>query len=293
MSGWAFDTEKTQARYAALQAYYQTHGLNADSFACRYWSACSTSQKPGNINQYAGGTVGLMPFYDVSYRNQAVRIFVIGKEESHDPNKPYGTASNFEARSHHCLATIFAQRRTNHIKGTLLTLQRIFGVESDYVYASYALGNALRCGFQKPDVATNTSALQDTPTMWQNCIGYLVREIEILEPTLIIAQGRWSAVGKSSLVALLTFAFGAPTDLMRNESNSLYGLYEFADFMLITSQHPARLHLWKSRYAPDTVWPTIDHLKDTGYLPTITPQDAQSYELLVKPAVDKIFNPSE
>ena len=290
MSGWEFDTAKTQERYKSLQAYYQSKGLNADKFACRHWQVCSASQKAGNVHQYSGGTVGLMPFYDVSYRNRAVRVLVIGKEESPNPNKLYGTSSNFDSRSFGCLSTIFSQTRTNHIKGTLLTLQRIFEVESDYLYASYALGNALRCGFQKPEVATNTSDLQDTRTMWQNCIAYLVGEIEILEPTLIITQGRWSAAGKPSFVELLADAFGKPAVLMRNEANGLYGLYEFENFMLITSHHPARLPLWKMRYAPDTVWPMIDYLKRSGYLPTIALKDARDYEHIVKSTVDKIFN---
>ncbi len=45
MSGWEFDEKKTQQRYQALQEYYHDQRLNADGFACKYWSACSDSAK--------------------------------------------------------------------------------------------------------------------------------------------------------------------------------------------------------------------------------------------------------
>ena len=58
-----------------------------------------------------------------------------------------------------CLYTIESHTRTNHIKGTLLTLQWIFEVASDYLCARYALSNILRCGFQRQEAAENISDL--------------------------------------------------------------------------------------------------------------------------------------
>ncbi|MCZ7546945.1 MAG: hypothetical protein M5R40_27020 [Anaerolineae bacterium] len=124
--------------------------------------------------------------------------------------------------------------------------------------------------------------------MRENCFGYLVKEIEILEPTLVITQGAW-AVGKPSLVDLFGDPFGVPEALKKNERNRRYGLYEYPGFMLITSLHPGYLHFWKSIYAPDTLWPMIDCLKARGYLPRITSEDAQIFEQFVRPAVDKVL----
>ena len=261
--------------------------LNADSFDCDYWEECYASTKWHSqklIHQYSGGTAGLMPFYDVRYQGKEIRVLIIGKEESHDPHKTYGTSPNFATRSKDCLATIYSNSRTFHIQGTLQTLQKILG-ESEYVYASYALSNVLRCAFQKAIVAKNTSELQDTSTMRRNCMGYLVDEIKILEPTLIIAQGRWAV--DASLISRLVDSYGPAKQLMKNQANSDYGLYGFSSFMCITSHHPSA---WNrdDRFEP-ALWQMIDHLKSTGYLPVVSPEDAKEYERLVKPRVDEMI----
>jgi len=293
MTGWVFDEEKTQQRYHALRQYYRERGLNAESFSCKYWPECSLSAKlrsPDLFHQYSGGTAGLSPFYDVRYQEKEIRVLIIGKEESHNPHKTYGTSPNFDARSKVCLTTIYSysHTRTNHIKGTLLTLRRIFGVESDYVYASYSLSNVLRCAFQKPSVAKSTSALQDTSTMRRNCMGYLVDEIRILEPTIIITQGAWAVDSRWSFIAQLEDSFGRAKCLMTNQSNGKYGLYEFPKFMCITSHHPARWGNWLVNLAPDSLWPMLDHLKSIGYLPVVSPEDVKEYERMVKPRVDRL-----
>lgn len=287
MSGWQFDTDKTQKRYNLLQQFYHTTGLNAEAFSCRHYVECLASQRSGTARQYSGGTAGLMPFYDVWYKETPVRVFIVGKETSHNADLKFGTEPNFDARSRGCLNTIYSTKRTFHIKGTLLTLQRVFEVESDYLYACYALGNALRCAFQRAEVIRNTSSLTDTPKMRTNCSGYLVREIEILEPTIVITQGAWAVDNKLPLVDQLVEAFGVQKKLLlANAQNSKYGLYEFPRFMLITSHHPARLGLWKTRYAPDSLWPMIDYLKALGYLPRIKREDSEAFEQLIRPMVD-------
>lgn len=286
---WSFDTTKTQERYKALEEYYKLQGLNAEDFRCRFFAECAVSQKPGTIKQYSGGTIGLSPFYDVSYAGIPIRVLVIGKEASHEPEALYGTAANFAVRSRQIHDTIFSTRRTNHIKGTLLTLQYIFGVQSEYVYASYALGNALRCAFQRAAIAQNTSNLPDTRTMRANCFQYLAKEIRILEPTLVITQGAWALNHKAPLIETLAAAFGVePETIMTNEVNGKYGLYAFPTFMYLTGHHPARLELWKKNLAPDSLWPMLGYLKTTGYLPAIAPEDADQYEAVVKPYIDSM-----
>lgn len=287
---WHFDRAKTRQRCEALERFYQRHGLNADDFRCLFYEQCHASQKSGTIKQYAGGTVGLSAFYDVRYADIPVRILIIGKEASHNPHALYGTASNFYVRSAECRDTIFSTTRTNHIKGTLLTLQRIFGIESDYLYASYALGNALRCAFQKASVAQNTSNLTDTRVMRSNCFPYLAEEIRILEPTLVITQGAWAVDHKPPLVETLAAALGVqPKAVMVNRSNGKYGLYEFPEFMFLTSHHPARLGMWKKYYAPDSLWPMLGYLRSIAYLPTVGAEEASYYEETVKPVIDQMY----
>lgn len=285
MSGWKFDEEKTRQRYKALRKYYREQELNADSFACKYWPACSGSHTSEVVHLFSGFTAGLSPFYDVSYQGTPIRVLIVGKETKHDPSQRFGTWPHFgECPWGHDLY-FYGGTRTSHIKGTLLTLQRIYGVTSDYVYASYALSNALRCGFQDTGNVKDKSSLTTTKIMWQNCPGYLVDEIKILEPTLIITQGAW-AVDNVNLIAYLESSFGPVKCHMKNQSNRKYGLYEFSEFMCITSHHPARWGVWLSNYAPDTLWPMIERLKMMDYLPSISSEDSKDYEQLVKPRAD-------
>ena len=126
-------------------------------------AACHGSQKPGVVQQYAGGTAGLNPLYDVTYDGQPIRVLIIGKEASHRPHFAHGTPANFDERSRQCLETITASRRTFHIKGTLLTLQRIFEVQSDYVYASYASATPCAARSSRPPSRTTRVARATRP----------------------------------------------------------------------------------------------------------------------------------
>ena len=286
MSSWRFDTEKTRERYEALQRFYRGQGLNADQFSCKFYEQCSGSQKPGTVKQYSGGTAGLAPLYDVFYRDKPIRILIVGKESAYEPVLPFNTADNFDVRSKQVVDTISRRKRNNHIIGTLITLQKIFEAESDYLYACYALTNALRCAFQKKSDAHKRSKLTDTRTMRVNCSPYLRDEIRILEPTLIIIQGSWAIADRPTLVERLADGYGIPKQPKKNVKNGKYGLYEFADFMLITSPHPSILPDWKKNFAPDTLWPMIDYLKDSEYLPRITPEDATLLDQMIVEAAE-------
>lgn len=286
---WHFDTTKTQERYARLEAYYREKGLNADHFSCRYFAECSASQKDDTIKQYAGGTAGLMPFYDAEYDGVPVRVLVVGKESGYMSNSVYGTAENFTTNSNNLLKCVNWRRKNNHIKGTLITLQHVFAVHTEYIYVSYALSDALRCAFQSSDRADNLSAVLDTSVMRANCLGYLVDEIRILEPTLIIVQGEWAIKDSVPFVPRLARAFGVRERCLMTSNNGKYGLFEFPHFMLITSHHPAILGHWLANLAPDSLWPMLDHLRDIGFLPQVDADATTEYEAIVKPAVDPLL----
>ncbi|MCL4515668.1 MAG: hypothetical protein M1379_08815 [Firmicutes bacterium] len=286
---WKFDMARTQERYRALKEYYDTRGLNADNFSCPKYPDCLDSQKEGTIQQYLGGTAGLMPFYDVEYKNTPIRVLSVGKETGYMVNTPYGTSPNFDVNTLNVLNCINWKRKNNHIKGTLITLQRIFELETEYVYASYALSDALRCSFQLKNTADNVSAVKDTPKMRDNCLEYLVDEIRILEPTLIILQGEWAVAGRNPFVQRLAAQLGEQVRCVKKNQNGKYGLYEFTSFMCITSHHPAILGNWLVNLAPDSLWPMIDYLREIGYLPAFEPEDRLKYEKTVKPYVDPII----
>lgn len=229
----------------------------------------------------------MMPAYDVFYDNQAIRVLVVGKETGYMPNTTYGTSDDFDTNNKNVLNCINWKKKNNHIKGTLYILQAIFDLSTEYVYASYALSDLLRCAFQENALIRNTSNVHDTRMMRCNCMEYLMKEIEILEPTLIIAQGEW-AIKNNILIDTLKEHYGAYGLVLQN-SNGKYGLYEFKRFMCMTCHHPAILGNWVKNLAPDSVWPMIAHLKQIGYLPCIDDKTLGKYEALVRPVVDPII----
>jgi hypothetical protein len=60
--------------------------------------------------------------------------------------------------------------------------------------------------------------------------------------------------------------------------------------MCITSHHPAILGHWLANLAPDSLWPMLDYLRSTGFLPTIDEKATAQYEAIVKPVVDPIID---
>jgi len=67
-------------------------------------------------------------------------------------------------------------------------------------------------------------------------------------------------------------------------------LYEFPNFMCITTHHPSRLAQWKANYAPHSLWPMIEQLRKMNYLPTFEQNASTEYDKLVRPTIDKMFD---
>lgn len=170
-----------------------------------------------------------------------------------------------------------------------MILQNIFGIESDYVYSSYALTNLMRCSFQDGDKYDNVSNVSSTSIMKENCLKHLIKEIEILEPTIVIFQGEWAISGKNTIVDKLYSYYEIEKKCLLKNSNGKYGLYDFNKFMLITCHHPAILGNWIKNLAPDSVWPPLEYLRNINYLPTIEPKYFKEYIELVKNYVDDIL----
>lgn len=286
---WKVDREKTEHRIKLLNKYYKKHGLNACDFRCCKYSTCEKSQNENTNKQFSGGTAAVMPFYDVMYNNIPIRVFVIGKETGYMKNMAMGIAKDFETNNLIVLNCINWEKKNNHIKGTLSILQKIYNIKTKYIYSSYALSNLLRCSFQTVEKFKNRSRTKDTQKMRDNCVEHLIKEIKILDPTIVITQGAW-AIKNNFFTNVLKENFGNYSTVKLNESNGKYGLYKFNDFHCITTHHPARLEPWVKNLAPDSVWPMIDELHLSGCLPIIETSSISEYESLVMPIVDPIIS---
>ena len=289
---WKADIAATQDRKRKLEKLYAKEGLNADQFHCKYYHECELSQKKRCVKkQYAGGTAAVSPFYDIAYDNIPMRTLIIGKETGYMKNEKYGTSPNFYENCNNVLNCIHWEHKNNHIKGTLMTLQYLFQVDTEYIYSSYALSNALRCAFQDSAKLENLSSVNDTRTMRDHCAEYLWEEIDILEPNFIICQGEWSIRGKDNFVERMSQRYHKSAVCLRKNENGKYGLFQIGRYYVLTCHHPAILGNWIKNLAPDSVWPAIDYLRKMGILPQIDKAiSTKEYEMLVKTPVDKLLS---
>lgn len=289
---WEIDIAATQDRKAKLNELYNKEGLNAERFDCKFYSECLSSQKGKYVGeQYAGGTAAISPFYDVSYNGIPMRTLIVGKETGYMKNEKYGTSPNFYENCNNVLNCINWKHKNNHIKGTLMILQYLFQVNTEYIYSSYALSNSLRCAFQDLAKIENLSSVNDTKIMRDNCIKYLFEEVDILEPNLIICQGEWSIRGKGNFIEKMSKRYEEKPVCLRKNTNGKYGLFKFNKCYVMTCHHPAILGNWIKNLAPDSVWPAIDYLREEGVLPQIDrATSTKEYEMLVKDKVNEMLS---
>lgn len=215
----------------------------------------------------------------------------MGKETGYMKNEKYGTSPNFYENCNNVLNCINWKHKNNHIKGTLMILQYLFQVDTEYIYSSYALSNSLRCAFQDLAKIENLSSVSDTKIMRDNCIKYLFEEIDILEPNLIICQGEWSIRGKDNFIEKMSKRYEEKPVCLRKNTNGKYGLFKFNKCYVLTCHHPAILGNWIKNLAPDSVWPAIDYLREEGVLPQIDrATSTKEYEILVRDKVNEMLS---
>ena len=199
----AVDPERTRERRATLEQYLSAEVLRGDAFVCRHQQACKASHD-GEF--YEGQLHHLGPGYDVSVDGTPLRVAVIGQE--------YGQSFrhvSLEARHRMILETGLSRRfkaepgyraRNPHMKGTTSALRLIFGRETGadhtaeyltvedgqrmHLYECFALVNYLLCSAVKAPSRRGCS----TETMKRNCGEHFRHTLEILEPSVVIVQGR-------------------------------------------------------------------------------------------------------
>ncbi len=135
-----------------------------------------------------------------------LRIVVVGEEYGHDPSLvdcdaryrmivvDSGQKERFKAEDGH-------ESRNPHMRGTTSALRLLFGkgLGTDYhsefvtigdkrvhLFDAFALVNYLLCSATEGD----TSRGRPTTTMLENCRGHFREAMRILEPTVVIVQGK-------------------------------------------------------------------------------------------------------
>lgn len=211
--GFNFDTAKTDERLSLLRQYLETEVLSNGVFVCKHHSACKQSH---NGPFHEGQLHHLGRHYDVVENGVPLRVVVVGQEygaadscvsldERYDQLRCCGYYKRFKK-------TGTCEGRNPHMKGTTSVLRLLFGgnLGADYesellhfedgtschIFDAFSLVNYLLCAAHENG---STSRGKSSSVMKSNCGSHFRPVLEILEPTVIIVQGKgiWGWVRKS------------------------------------------------------------------------------------------------
>ena len=195
------DPERTARRIRNLEEYVRRDLLDTEHFICGHHRDCRDSAPP---YFYEGQMSHVGKHYDLLVDDQELRIVVVGQE--------YGQAfSRVDLKGRRSMIDGSARegfgRRNPHMRGTTSILRLLLGREpgtdaegerlsgdgtaSAHIFDGFALVNALLCSaVNKPPEGSRAGRGASSLLMRRNCARHFLRTLEILEPTIIIAEGQ-------------------------------------------------------------------------------------------------------
>jgi len=221
-----------------LGEYMSAHVLNADRMMiCRHYEACSGSVRPHDV--FDPGQLSFVgKNYDLTVDGAPVRIVVVGQEPglwSPDGDRARGHGVTLEDRyklihdGSGLGARYYADGshpgRNPHMRGTTSALRILLCVglgtdhETEFIktldgtsfhlFDAFALVNVLLCAAGPSDSSRGRS----TTTMQRNCLDHFAETVRILEPTILVLQGRgvqrWIAPKIKQLWTIADHVFAA------------------------------------------------------------------------------------
>jgi hypothetical protein len=263
---WRIDTQKTQERIEKLGEYYD-HNLRNGELLCVHKTDCYNSQGITEFRKTSFCNVG--QDYDMFFNETPIRILIVGQESKCDDEK-----FSDRNRKWSNLNCVDWNEKNQHIRETLKTLERIFGIQDNDLYLVYALSNGYKCAF--PAIENQYSNLKITKCMKEYCYKHLLKEIEILEPTVLIFQGAWARY--ENYFNRLQCAYSS--NLVANwiDERHNYCLCKFENntpnVSVIFAAHPGR----NAPKYEKSCWPSIDRLQ---FSQTVTCKDRNDLKVLL------------
>lgn len=263
MSELSTDPTLTKRRISKLAKYFIENVLKNNDFICPFYEECRKSHQ-GIF--YEGQLHHIGNHYDTFIDQHPFRVMVVGQEYGHGPSHV-----SMEDRSQMVLDQSGMQKtfsqRNSHMRGTTSVLRLLFGIplggehadeflqfaDSDkyHIFDAFALVNYLLCSAVNEGEGRRGKS---TPVMHRNCLVHFKKSIEILEPTIVIVQGKsfWSSIRN---------AFSNLTKV----ADELYvGTINQQKTMIAVFTHPStpdKIHNWgrdaKTPYLLGEVVPTI------------------------------------
>lgn len=195
------DPDKTQERIRRLERYIQGNLLSENgSFICNHFAQCRESRSRRPFHEGQMSHIGR--HYDLEVDGCPTRIVLVGQEYG-KTQKCVSLSKRSERIS--LSAEKGFQGRNPHMRGTSSTLRLLLGREpgddeegerllDGHIFDGFALVNYLLCtALKKPRNKAQDSrgAGQgySSRIMRRNCGRHFRATLEILEPTVIVAQG--------------------------------------------------------------------------------------------------------
>ncbi len=202
-----FDPQQTAQRAARLAAYYSQHLLAHEHFLCRHCAACKASYT-NEAGHYSEGQLNAPgTHYDLTVDDRPLRIVIVGQESgtglAHTTMADRRAAIARAATEQRFVAEADHPARTQHMKGITNVLRLLFGngLGTDYagefvtltdgsdvhLLHCFTLVNYLLCSAHS---TKRSKRGESTATMRRNCNEHFRATLEILEPTVVIVEGK-------------------------------------------------------------------------------------------------------
>lgn len=269
------DIALTEKRRERLAKYLGSHVLDEqEKFVCIHCNECKSSHC-GRGSFSEGQLPHLGRHYDIEENKVPLRVVVVGQEYGADRSKisldvqykemlECGHDKRFTKTAGHRV-------RNPHMRGTTSVLRLLFGGNlgtghkseflhfidqtSCHLFDAFALVNYLLCAAH----ASGSTALgNSTRIMKQNCGSHFRQVLEILEPTVIVVQGKgiWKWVCKCF------------DDIKPIEGVLYRGQIGKAQPLVASFTHPSarsKYYNWgtneKTPYLKETVLPTVHRIR--------------------------------
>jgi hypothetical protein len=198
LTEFSADLQATVHRFERLQAYFEKNVLTNGQFTCKSEHQCRDSHQSGPF--YEGQLPHVGTHYDLRRNGAPFKIVVVGQEYGHEPSlvdlnaRRLMIVDNRGAKSFKAL--------NPHMKGCMSVLRLLFGKElgSDrggefaqldgtaiHLFDCFAMVNFLLCSAV---VSAGSKQGRSTPTMQRNCARHFREQLGLLEPTVVVVQGR-------------------------------------------------------------------------------------------------------
>jgi hypothetical protein len=205
---------RTAGRCIALDEYMRSHVLDGEEFVCSSGEACRGSYD-GAFYEAQAHHIGR--HFDLSVDGRPMRIVVTGQEYGHPPSHVTREMRaelivESSAMRRRFLRDVEHPARNPHMRGTTSLLRLLLGrglgtdyqgefikigTESVHLFECFALVNFLLCSAVTGEPTKWIEGLnkgggrgRSTTTMQRNCAAHYRETLQILQPTVIVAQGQ-------------------------------------------------------------------------------------------------------